>query len=100
MNYEVLSPWADVDKGVLKSILPRVTDLAGKTIGLFSFFKPHGRLINKELEKRLQERFPTARFSHYFFPLHGLEIIKCDEYKATFAEWVKSVDIAITSHSD
>ena len=100
MNYEVLNPWADVDNGVLKGILPRVTDLVGKTIGLFSFFKPHGRLINDEVEKRLKERFPTARFSHYFFPLHGFEVAKSDEYKATFAEWVKSVDTVITSHSD
>jgi len=34
-QYEVLNPWADLDPVPLRGISPRVTDLAGKTIGLF-----------------------------------------------------------------
>jgi len=99
MDYEVLSPLAEVDSVAPRGIAPRVADLNGKTIGLFAFFKPHGRWINDEVERRLKERFPTAKFSHYTVPIHGVEAVS-DDYKASFEEWVKGVDSVVTSHGD
>ena len=100
MEYEVLSPWAEIDPGELKSILPRVKDLEGKTIGLFAYFKPHGPLIMAEVENKLRQRFPSAKFSHYQNPLRVSEIVNHDEYKGGFEEWVKGVDTVITGHGD
>ena len=99
MDYEVLGPWAEVDAEAPSALSPRVTDLGDKTIGLFSFFKPHGHLINDEIERRLKERFPTVKFSHYAIPVHSVEAVS-DEYKPSFEEWVKGVDTVVTAHGD
>jgi hypothetical protein len=45
MDYEVLSPWAHVDKADAATMQPRLKDLNGKTIGLFSHFKEHSRRL-------------------------------------------------------
>ena len=37
-QYEVLSPWAEVDPIPLRGISPRIKTLAGKKIGLFVQF--------------------------------------------------------------
>ncbi len=96
MDYEVLSPWADADPVAPRGILPRVTDLNGKTIGLFAFFKESGPPTMRELERQLKEKFPGAKFSHYHYPKHVMEIAKDDEYKASFEEWAKGIDTAVT----
>jgi hypothetical protein len=100
MDYEVLSPWADVDPVTLRAISPRVTDLEGKTIGLFAYFKPHGPLIMAEVENRLRQRFPTAKFSHYHYPMQVSEIANDDEYRPAFEDWAKQVDTVVTGHGD
>jgi hypothetical protein len=100
MDYEVLSPWGEVDPVPPRGILPRVTDLSGKTIGLFSFFKPVGPPLMREIERQLKERFPTAKFSHYQYPVHSVEIAEDDNYKASFEEWLKGVDTVVTGHGD
>ena len=99
-QYEVLSPWSDVDPAPLKGLKPRETDLNGKKIGLFSFFKWHGPIIMKELGQKLKERFPTAEFSEFHYPVEDVEITKDDEYKAKFEEWVKGVDTVVTAIGD
>jgi hypothetical protein len=100
MDYEVLSPWAEVEPIAPRGILPRVTDLSGKTIGLFAFFKQHGPFIMKEVEQKFKEKFPTAKFSHYYYPKHMKEIMEDDEYKASFEEWIKGVDTVVAGNSD
>jgi hypothetical protein len=100
MEYEVLSPWAEVEPIAPRGILPRVTDLNGKTIGLFAFFKQWGPPIMMEVERQLKEKFPKAKFSHYHYRQHVTEILEDDEYKASFEEWIKGVDTVITGHSD
>jgi hypothetical protein len=52
MQYEVLNPWADTDPYPVEGLQPRVTDLKGKTIGLFAFFKEHGPVIMGEVERQ------------------------------------------------
>ena len=100
MDYEVLSPWAEVDPVAPRGLSPRVTDLRGKTIGLYAFFKQWGPPIMREVEQQLKEKFPTAKFSHYHFPLHLEEVAKHTKYKASFEEWVKGVDTIVTGHGD
>ena len=55
-QYEVLSPWAEVDPVQLRGISPRVTDLGGKTIGLFINHKGAAPPIQAVVEAKLKER--------------------------------------------
>jgi hypothetical protein len=100
LNYKVLSPWGEVESVPTTGILPRVKDLNGRTIGLFSFFKQVGPPLMKEIERQLKEKFPTTRFSHYQYPIHSVEIAKDDNYRAPFEEWLNGVDTVITGHGD
>ena len=100
MDFEVLSPWGEDDVVPPRAIQPRLTDLNGKTIGLYSFFKPYAPFIMREVERQLKERFPNARFSHYQYPRHVVEVMEDDEFKASFEEWVKGVDTVVTGNGD
>jgi hypothetical protein len=100
MDFEVLSPWAEADPVAVRGLVPRVADLNGKTIGLFSFFKAHAPFIMREVEKKLKERFPTAKFSHYQYPYHVKEVIDDPKFKESFQNWVKGVDTAVTGQGD
>ena len=100
MDYEVLSPWAEVDPVAQKGLQPRVTDLNGKTVGLFSFFKRHAPIMLREVERQLKERFPKAKFSHYQYPTNVHEVMEDNEFKASFEEWVKGIDTVLGGHGD
>jgi hypothetical protein len=100
MEYEVLNPWAEIDPVIPKGLEPRLTDLNGKTIGLFAFFKPHGIPIMKEVERQLRERFPGAKFSLYSYPVHATQVIEDQGYKDSFVKWVKGVDAVVSGHGD
>ena len=56
-DFEILSPWADIDPLPLKGIAPRLTNLAGKTIGLFALSKRASRPIVLAVGEKLKERF-------------------------------------------
>ena len=62
-SYEVLSPWAEADPKPLKGLAPRVTDLAGKKIGLLANNKRAAPLILDVAERILKERFPAIETS-------------------------------------
>ncbi len=109
-QYEVLGPWAEVDSFTLRRISPRLTDLAGKTIGLFCD-AGKGRAsiaIRKVVEEKLKERLPNSKFSSFFcsrtgvvngvkiYPRLALET----EEKEEFLKWVKGVDAVITAVGD
>jgi hypothetical protein len=65
-QYAVLSPWAEVDPMQLRGLTaPRLTDLAGKKIGLFASSKPISKRIMTAVEAKLKERFPTTETSWY-----------------------------------
>jgi len=100
MDYEVLSPWAHVDKADAATMQPRLKDLNGKTIGLFSHFKEHSPLILKEVERQLKEKYPSTRFSHYQYVRDTAEIINDDKHKPSFMEWLKGVDAVISAYGD
>ena len=97
-QYEVLNPWAEADPVPLRGISPRLTDLKGKTIGLFAFFKCASEPILKVVQERLKEKFPTAKFSPFHWG-YNLDVIET-EHKAKFEDWVKGVDAAIAAVGD
>ncbi len=98
-QYEVLSPWAEVDPIPLRGISPRVTDLAGKRIGLFRNFKRAARPILTVVESKLKERFPTAEFS--WFDSTAANVLETEtENRARFEEWAKSVDTVVAAVGD
>jgi len=98
-QYGVLNPWAEADAIPLRGISPRVTDLTGKTIGLFAGnHKIAARPILNVVEERLKERFPPLKFSWFLFGL-SLEVTETEE-KERFEDWAKGVDAAIAAVGD
>lgn len=109
-TYEVLSPWAEVDPIPLKGIAPRLNDLNGKKIGLFSeIYKRASTPILKVVEKRLKEQFPSLEFKWFEDP-YSLIIADMEkasdnffvskEMKDEFEEWVKEVDAVVGAVGD
>lgn len=99
-QYEVLNPWADVDPGALKGITPRVTDLMGKTVGLFCNNKVAAPPVLAAVEKRLKERFPTLKFSPFRFYQPAVYEVTLSKHKARFEEWLKGVDTVVAAVGD
>jgi hypothetical protein len=100
-TYEVLSPWADVDPIPLKGITPRVSDLAGKKIGLAFNFKGAARPLLSVVERKLKERFPTCETS-WFNILSRNERSPSDMklFEEEYAEWAKGLDTVVTAVGD
>lgn len=100
-QYEVLSPWAEADPIPLRGLTAaRITDLAGKKIGLLSNAKRAARPISTVVEGKLKERFPTAEISQYFtINAVGPEEIET-ENKAKFEDWLKGVDAVVAAVGD
>lgn len=98
MEYEVLSPWADVDPMPLKGNSPRVTDLRDKTIGFFTNIIDIAPATAMEIERQLKMRFPTVKFSHFHYPKHVKEVVNDPEYKDSFERWVKGIDTVVTCY--
>ena len=99
MEYEVLSPWADVDPVPLRGITSRPQDLAGKKIGLFLNHKRAGHLSLSAFEKELLQRIPTATTSWYECTGHNIPEM-LTEGKAKFEAWVDSVDAVVLAVAD
>lgn len=99
-QYEVLSPWADIDPISLKGISPRVLELTGKKIGLFCNYKRAAKPILDEVEKELKQRFPTCETvwltQRQFVPITEMK----GEEKANFEGWLKEVDSVIAAVGD
>ena len=97
-KYGVLSPWAEVDPVPLRSISPRLPDLNGKTIGLFTNHKPAAIPILDKVEQKLKERFPTLKFVR-IHRQSNLPIIETKD-REKFEEWLKGVDAVINAVGD
>jgi len=98
-QYEVLSPWPEVDPIPLKGISPRVTNLAGKKIGLFRNFKQAGKKMLTVVEGTLKERYPNSEFS-WFDSIEANVLETETENKARFEEWAKRVDTVVAAVGD
>jgi hypothetical protein len=98
-SYDVLSPWAEADPIPLRGITPRVPELRGRTVGLFSNGKRAAQYTLGALERELRERFPDARTSWYTSSvLNSPEALT--HGKAKFEAWVASVDAVVLSVAD
>ena len=97
-TYEVLNPWAEADPVPLRSLSDRITNLAGKRIGLFRNSKRAAILSLNAVENRLKERYPTLEFSPFaLMPNAG--ILETED-KDRFEEWIKEVDGVIFAYGD
>jgi hypothetical protein len=98
-TYEVLSPWAEADPIPLKGLAPRLTDLAGKKIGLLCNNKRAAPLILDVAERILKQKLPKteiSRFEGRSFSVSSLE----PERKTEFDDWLKGLDAVIAAVGD
>jgi len=95
----VLSPWAEADPVPLRGLTPRLTDLAGKKIGLLRNNKRAAEPILTVAMNRLKEKYPSIEFSLFrgtTFSVAELEKNRINE----FDDWIKSVDAVIAAVGD
>ena len=98
-QFEVLTPWAEIDPIPFKGISPRLTSLEKKKIGLFNNPKRAARLISTSIERKLKERYPSLETSHYSNCQANILEIET-ENKERFEKWVKEVDAVILGVGD
>lgn len=98
-QFEVLSPWAEVDPIPLRGISPRMDTLKGKKIGLFANFKRAAKPITDEIEKQLKAKFPDAQFSLFHSTLPNVTETETVN-KEKFTAWAKGVDAVVGAVGD
>ncbi|MFC1532437.1 hypothetical protein ACFL7M_03600 [Thermodesulfobacteriota bacterium] len=99
-QYEILSPWADVDPIPMRGISPRLQDLTGKKIGMFCNFKSASTEILSVVETKLKERYSGIVTSRYKAREIHLVLQMESKDRSRFEEWVKSVDAVIGAVGD
>jgi hypothetical protein len=99
IQFEVLSPWADVDPIPLRGISPRIPTLAGKKIGLFVNPKRAAMPIAEEIDKRLKSMYPDIQT--IIFHSVGANVNEIEtKNKEKFTAWAKGLDAAIAVVGD
>jgi hypothetical protein len=88
IQYQVLSPWAEVDPIPLRGISPRIENLSGKKIGVFVNYKRAARPIGLSLEKRLKSMFPDSEVRFFFSPEWNVLETQTNN-RDKFAAWAK-----------
>lgn len=97
-QYEVLSPWAEVDPKPMRGITPRLEGLSGKKIGLFYNGKRAAHPIMMVVEQQLKEKYPNSAISHFIFP-QNREIIGLED-EIRLKLWAKEVDGVVSAVGD
>jgi hypothetical protein len=98
-QFEVLSPWAEVDPIPLRGISPRLDTLKGKKIGLFANFKRAAKPITDEIEKQLKAKYPDVQFSLFHSTLPNVTETETVN-KEKFTAWAKGLDAMIGAVAD
>jgi hypothetical protein len=98
-QFEVLSPWADVDPIPLRGISPRIPTLAGKKIGLFVNPKRAAMPIAESIQKRLASMFPDAQTIIFHDTEANVSVMETKN-KERFIAWGKEIDAAIAVVGD
>ncbi len=75
VTLEVLNPRGEIPASPVKGLSPRVSDLAGKTIGLFDNGKEGAEEFLIAIRELVSAKFPTANFLH----LRKLSVLQPDE---------------------
>jgi hypothetical protein len=98
-QYEVLSPWAEVDPIPLRGISPRLDTLSGKKIGLFANFKRAARPMAAAVEKRLKEKYPDIET--ILFDSRTPNVTETEtKNRDKFAAWAKEVNAVVAMVGD
>lgn len=98
-QFEVLSPWADVDPIPLRGISPRIDSLAGKKIGLFVNPKRAAMPIAQSIDRRLKTMYPDIQTT--IFHSVGANVNEIEtKNKEKFTAWAKGLDAAIAVVGD
>ena len=95
-QFEVLTPWAEIDPPPFREISPRLDTVAGKKIGLFANIKRAARPMLDEVEKKLKARFPDIQTSVFQAPQWNRQ--QAD--RPRFEAWVKGIDAAVAAVGD
>jgi hypothetical protein len=98
-QFEVLSPWADVDPIPLRGISPRLSSLSGKKIGLFVNPKRAAMPIAESIDRRLKAMYPDVQTTIYRSVGANVNEIET-KYKEKFTAWAKGLDAAIAVVAD
>jgi hypothetical protein len=99
MQFEVLSPWADVDPIPLRGISPRLDSLSGKKIGLFVNPKRAAMPIAESIIRRLGTMYPDIQTP--IFHSVGANVNEIEtKNKEKFTAWAKGLDAAIAVVGD
>jgi hypothetical protein len=98
-QFEVLSPWADVDPISLRGISPRIPTLSGKKIGLFVNPKRAAMPIALSIERRLKSMYPDVQTIIYHSVGANVNEIETKN-KERFTAWAKGLDAAIAVVGD
>jgi hypothetical protein len=98
-QFEVLSPWADVDPIPLRGISPRIQTLAGKKIGLFVNPKRAAMPIAESIDKRLKAMYPDAQTIVFHSTEANVNEMETKN-KEQFTAWAKGLDAAIAVVGD
>ena len=98
-QFEVLSPWADVDPIPLRGISPRIDNLAGKKIGLFVNPKRAAMPIAQSIDRRLKAMYPDVQTIIYHSVGANVNEIETKN-KEKFTAWAKGLDAAIAVVGD
>ena len=98
-QFEVLSPWADVDPIPLRGISPRIQSLAGKKIGIFVNPKRAAMPIGESIIKRLGAMYPDAQTIIFRDTEANVSVIETKN-KDKFIAWAKGIDAAIAVVGD
>jgi hypothetical protein len=99
IQFEVLSPWADVDPIPLRGISPRVQSLAGKKIGLFVNSKRAAMPIAESIDKRLKAMYSDIQTIVFHSTEPNVNEIETKN-KEKFTAWVKGIDAVIAVVGD
>ena len=97
-SYEVLNPWAEADPVPVRGLADRITDLAGKKIGLFRNSKRAASLALDAAKTKLQELYPSLEFSSFSLMPNAGILETAD--KDRFEEWIKEVDGVLFAFGD
>jgi len=99
IQFEVLSPWADVDPIPLRGISTRVQSLAGKKIGLFVNSKRAAMPIAESIDKRLKAMYPDIQTIVFHSTEPNVNEIETKN-KEKFTAWVRGIDAVIAVVGD
>ncbi len=92
VKLEVLNPRGTIEAKPVSAPNPRITDLAGKRVGLYWNSKPGMDNFYKVFEELLRKRYPTATTTL----LRGAFLIRDDDVEA----WLKEIDTFVYGVGD